>query len=143
MNPTYSAAVIARWSILEPTLGIVNSCFPVLRPVMQKLVPSKVIAWTRGSSKDSRRPWSPSPENTLLHSKEGAKKHFHRLEDHLYPLGDKTHTTVMGPAEEPEMQGTAAGPGLEGGTMRPASRTDAIMRTREWKVYSTVEESAV
>ena len=110
----------------------------MLRPAIQKLVPSSLTSWTRATTKGSKRPWSPSPDTTPLHTGKGPQREFHRLEDHTYGAEDKTHATVAEVIEDEE-PGTEAGPR----GMRPASKADGIVRTREWKVYSTVEDPLV
>lgn len=37
------------WSILEPTLGVVNCCLPTLRPAFKKLSNPRAFAWTHAS----------------------------------------------------------------------------------------------
>jgi hypothetical protein len=34
---TYTAAEVEIWSILEPYLGIINACIPVVQPVLRRL----------------------------------------------------------------------------------------------------------
>ena len=41
----YSGADLTSWSLLEPTLGVVNACLPVLKPVFQQLAPSRLRTW--------------------------------------------------------------------------------------------------
>jgi hypothetical protein len=49
---TYEIGQIAYWSILEPGLGVINCCLPVLQPVLGKLTGSCI--WnTRKDSKQS------------------------------------------------------------------------------------------
>lgn len=41
----YSSADLTSWSLLEPTLGVVNACLPVLKPVFQQLAQSRLRTW--------------------------------------------------------------------------------------------------
>ncbi|KAF2106216.1 hypothetical protein BDV96DRAFT_675588, partial [Lophiotrema nucula] len=34
---TYGSAVLWEWAVLEPTLGIINACMPVMLPVIREL----------------------------------------------------------------------------------------------------------
>ncbi|MCJ1379156.1 hypothetical protein MMC17_002256 [Xylographa soralifera] len=145
-DPTISGALIAPWSILEPTIGIINSCFPTIRPVLHKYIPS--LAWTRritskNSSGNRLRPPTRSPLSSKASpsSTIGSKKQFQRLEDEMYPLqevhvsSNKAHPPtpnyysvgVDGPVASPEVTNAASG----------------ITYTREWKVQSSAEESWV
>ena len=36
----------AIWSLLEPALGVVNACLPVIRPGVKKMLRSPALAWT-------------------------------------------------------------------------------------------------
>ncbi|MCJ1401369.1 hypothetical protein MMC11_004581 [Xylographa trunciseda] len=145
-DPTITGAIIAQWSILEPTIGIVNSCFPTIRPVLQKYFPS--IAWTKKlTSKNSsgsrstqsvRSPFSnkASPSSTV-----GSKKQFQRLEEDLYPLQvvHMNHSKAI-----PSTPHYHFG-GVDDPVVPPEERKGAggITYTREWKVQSSVEEDWV
>jgi hypothetical protein len=59
---SYDAISLTEFSVLEPTLGIVNACFPVMKPAFKKLFPSKHACqgsntaqnqWYEASSKPS------------------------------------------------------------------------------------------
>ena len=94
---SYSAVDLGVWSILEPTLGIVNASLPVLHPVGSNIFESSAYAWARTSFRSllsprstqgetdniaSGRSWPRSPKRTDRDS-------FRRLADptdRLYPL---------------------------------------------------------
>ena len=44
---TYGATPGACWSILEPTLGVVNACLPTMRPSLRKIFNKDVLAWPK------------------------------------------------------------------------------------------------
>nr|ANM86380.1 hypothetical protein [Cladonia uncialis subsp. uncialis]AUW31253.1 hypothetical protein [Cladonia uncialis subsp. uncialis] len=44
---TYGMRQIAYWSLLEPTLGIINCCLPIMGPIISAATSSKL--WTRGN----------------------------------------------------------------------------------------------
>jgi hypothetical protein len=100
----YSSAGLANWSVLEPTLGIVNACLPVLRPVAQKILGSKVFAWKSGSGEGSaqaisRRSFSYGVKRGEKCTDDGESRLSSGAERQLYPLdtisvgGTEQHTT--------------------------------------------------
>ena len=44
---TYGATLGACWSVLEPTLGVVNACLPTMRPSLRKVFNKEVLAWPK------------------------------------------------------------------------------------------------
>ena len=145
-DPTISGAIVAQWSILEPTLGIVNSCFPTIRPVLHKYGPS--FAWTkRTTNKDSpgihKTQSTPSPLSSKVSpsSTISGKKQFQRLEDDIYPLQE---IYVSGNKASPSILKYSA-LGVDGIVVppQPNESMSGITYTREWKVQSSVEESWV
>lgn len=86
---TFSLINDGIWSALEPFLGIVNACLPILQPVIAKVGETTLFSRTRGSSKASNSKVSTDQNSTkLLHPDESDTKHFHRLYNHVYPLED-------------------------------------------------------
>ena len=53
MNLSGSTGAIGLWSDLEPLLGILNCCLPVLQPIVAKFTRQKV--WSKAGSKYSKR----------------------------------------------------------------------------------------
>ena len=108
----YTFAYVAYWSILEPTLGNINCCLPVLQPVMSKLTSSRL--WSRASTKHS----SERPNNIKTNDRKIAHGtgSFKRLKDDesRYPMG----------AMSPSSKATAA-------TTLPASNTGSGVRDEE------------
>lgn len=145
-DPTITGAIIAQWSILEPTIAIVNSCLPTIRPVMHKYFPS--LPWAnkftpknssrRRSTQSARSPLSSkaSPSSTI-----GGKKQFQRLEDDMYPLQSIHVSSNKTVPSTPHYYSVAA----DGPDVPPERRDGAngITYTREWKVQSSAEQSWV
>jgi hypothetical protein len=55
---TYATAPIGIWSILEPTLGVINASLPILRPILRDILKSRVVRWVLSVTKGliSQRP---------------------------------------------------------------------------------------
>ncbi|MCJ1388536.1 hypothetical protein MMC18_001383 [Xylographa bjoerkii] len=145
-DPTISGAVIAQWSILEPTLAIVNSCFPTIRPVLHKYFPS--LAWTKkftsknsAGSRSTQSIRSPLSSKASRSSAIGGKKQFRRLEDDVYPLQELHVSTNKAFPATPNYYSV----GVDGPVVPPQATNGArgITYTREWKVQSSVERSWV
>jgi hypothetical protein len=82
----YTYADLGMWSIVEPQLGVINACLPVMRPIIhqamkskayQRLVPSSAGPFDQSTSQ-------PKPPN-------GTDGYIpHNTVDKLYPL-DSVH----------------------------------------------------
>jgi hypothetical protein len=139
LDLSYSGAALARWSVLEPTLGVVNACLPVMRPVLQKLLGSSRFEWTkasRGSRKnvDAESEWLPGPAKGAPSSHPDTK-HFHRLTNDSYSLNE-VHTHGNGASS------FAWGPPkgvVKASLVSPDSTIagNCIKHTREFLVQST------
>ena len=142
-DPTISGATIAQWSILEPTIAIVNSCFPTIRPVLHKYFPSLALTkrFTSKTSSGSRSTHSPLSTKTSPSSTVGAKKQFQRLEDDLYPLQEVHVSSNKALPSTPDYYSI----GVDGPVVPPRGTPGAsgITYTREWKVQSSAEEGWV
>ncbi|MCJ1287042.1 hypothetical protein MMC26_006389 [Xylographa opegraphella] len=79
-DPTYTTGHIGVYSVLEPTLGLINACLPVLQPVINHL--SNGTKWTRGLSAFSK--------GSEGHSRFGHNRPFDKLanENDTLPLRD-------------------------------------------------------
>ncbi|KAF2455726.1 hypothetical protein BDY21DRAFT_350155 [Lineolata rhizophorae] len=95
----YSAATFGRWSVLEPTLGVINACLPVMRPVLVRFVrttrgcwPKVLLACSRtdSSQADLQEPSGSSKResegSTKASKDKGAKGGALPTVDRLYPL---------------------------------------------------------
>jgi hypothetical protein len=106
---TYELGQIAYWNILEPGLGVVNCCLPVLQPVLGKLTGSRI--W---SGQDDSNPSASSTSSSFgkaktrdLEASRAAAGRFDRVdEDGAYPLATKTTVSYQersGSDEYPDM----------------------------------------
>ena len=81
---SYTYVDLGMWSIVEPQLGVVNACLPVMRPVLDRLTKSyssqRVIpsSW-RGNSSEPSTPTPVMVDNKNLYK-------FASPVDKLYPL---------------------------------------------------------
>lgn len=84
---TYSSAMLCVWSVLEPTLGIVNACLPLVRPATDKLYREGLLWFKRFTEKlrSEHRLLHVSPQ-PLSPPNDPHAKNFYRLYNHLYPL---------------------------------------------------------
>ncbi len=126
---TYTDAPGACWSTLEPTLGVVNACLPIMRPVLRKLFHSGIFSWsTKASSSDNHQ-----------HHAAGTPHHRHRRTFIISsrPSGPSTRsrtttTSFSSELDRKRFQRLSSDPGyllatLEANTTQsssPASNTD-------------------
>ena len=63
---SFNVVYASIWSILEPCLGIISACLPVLQPALARVVGGSPLEWTRRSmtstrsAKTSTSIWTPS-----------------------------------------------------------------------------------
>lgn len=79
---TYRVIDNALWSFVEPSLGIINACLPIIPPVFQETPLSNLLTSIRGPMKhwkgslETFKPGGPRPESQKLHPSQ----------DDVYPL---------------------------------------------------------
>lgn len=102
---TYSVSLIGIWSFLEPSLGIVSACLPVMQPVLSKISTASVISWTKnlGSKNATSKAqfWGNGGSGSTERIDSRPKK-FQRLEDasiNLTNLDHGTYTNKVGAAD--------------------------------------------
>lgn len=83
-NFTYTAAQVEIWSILEPYLGIINACIPVVQPALRRLFR------VRNPGANNSRPKNSHPSLVTIGgsgwSSQSDKRRFRRLHDVSYQL---------------------------------------------------------
>ena len=97
---TYSLVLDNICTSLEPTLGVINACLPILQPVVSKVCGSTVFAWSKnwkssgGSSRG--RLWLKGSHEPSGHSN---TDRFRQPPGDLYPLTNLTGTEshISGP----------------------------------------------
>ena len=88
-NITYSIAPEGLFTLLEPTLGIVCACIPIIQPAITKLSRKITPAFSTAQSGSGKAGCSTAAENGA-HGQNSAfsPKRFRRLSDHAFPLTD-------------------------------------------------------
>lgn len=123
---------------LEPTLGVMSACLPMLQPVASKLANTQLLNYINGggSSKtgSSRRFFNNSSRNRSGRSEETTPKNFIRITGDTYSLTDRYAT-------QNEINGYAAHSDVESGTTAETTRKDGrvddrIRIKRGWDVQS-------
>ena len=134
---TYGSARIGYFTLLEPTLGIINCCLPVLPPVYNKLASSRFLGW---GSKSQGSCASNNNKGSFTQCTDLETGHSKCLDEFGCPLKNmpRTSTCILGNRQGVEMAKTSA----KGIPMSPnpsfySASTDAIMVTREWEVRRT------
>ena len=88
---TYNEVLDNTCTSLEPTLGVINACLPILQPVISKFSGSTMLIWSKWkSSGGTSRERLGSKGTPFEPSNESKSRRFHRLPADLYPLTDVT-----------------------------------------------------
>lgn len=104
-DATFNVVPVAIWSVLEPTLGVVNACLPVMRPALQKLFGLQSKIWTLLSNarteskslKSSKLLSRSIKEETALNRSYGNDSQ--KFERGQYALREQKHVTQVDGAE--------------------------------------------
>lgn len=80
---TYTVTPGACWSVLEPTLGVVNICLPAIRPVSCKVFNNDVLAWSKANRRNSTldRLWKLNRTGPFSYPNESHDNNLLRLKD--------------------------------------------------------------
>ena len=91
-DATYNIVLDNIMSALEPTLGVINACLPLLQPIIPKVSETKIVTWFR--SLTTLRSSGTGLSKTVSKQPSGESKshHFERLTPDLYPLSDFSTT---------------------------------------------------
>ena len=93
LDLTYDSVLDNICTSLEPTLGVINACLPLLRPVISKLSGSIINLRSKlSSSGGTPRQQLGSKETPFESSDRPKSRKLHRLPGDLYPLTDVTAT---------------------------------------------------
>lgn len=112
---TGTSYTCAQWSIVEADIGIVCACLPTLRPLVRKLIPSRMSSRNASSS--------PGVNNSKT-SDRGAQTSSPSIK-----LGDRPNVTIGRPFEYVKVGGSDENLGFE----KPNVRT-ALAATRTYEV---------
>lgn len=101
---TYHGVLDDITTALEPTLGVINACLPVLQPVVSKLSATTSLVWSmwRSSGASTSHERLRNKGTTSEHTNDPKPTKFHRLPADLYPLTDitATHSDCTGPGNQ-------------------------------------------
>ena len=90
---SYDAVLDTICSALEPTLGVVNACLPILQPVASKISDATILAWSKlKSSGGTSRGGLGSQESSVETTVKPKSRTLRRIPGDLYPLTDVTAT---------------------------------------------------
>jgi hypothetical protein len=114
---TSSIWMFAILGTMEPMLGIISACLPVIPSIVAHYSDHRVMAWTTGGkSSNSSKLYRSNGANGLSSASQTEHADFERLSDHEYPLMDKAKPS-MGPQTQ-VVGGSWNKPSLkEGGTI--------------------------
>ncbi|PVI01621.1 hypothetical protein DM02DRAFT_627521 [Periconia macrospinosa] len=142
----YASVDLSIWSVLEPTLGIVNACLPVLRPIIARLMNSPAFVWARTTVWGSTKSASQGTELTfdknrksgwkgMLSSNKPDAKDFKKIRD-PYAL-DTVNLVGNDPRDDIELS-NHSGIGTEtygGGIVHGNKKPDGDIRvTTDWTI---------
>jgi hypothetical protein len=139
---TFTQVHFALFNVLETLLGILNTCLPVLRPVLKKIPITKSFSWTKNTketgSSDARsyqKTWYRRNKVPSSYRSKLGDPDFQRIDEHRYPLNEITsvdgHNTVkVGRADT----STDDIEGLVGFTSDDT--VNKIRVTQDWQVIS-------
>ncbi|KAI1866346.1 uncharacterized protein JN550_007734 [Neoarthrinium moseri] len=82
---TYTVTPGAIYSVLEPTLGVVNACLPVIRPSLQRIFGKGTLNWTKKDpdGSDASQTFGSRQRHTLTGGKDAKHGDFVRLADDI------------------------------------------------------------
>lgn len=136
---THTVAPGSIWSTLEPSLGIVNACLPVMVPVIRKIFGKDrpaLSTWggNTGESSTQRR-WYGNGEGSkdVINSD---TKNFQRITHSTYELdGLRTDPKQINHSQNSDVSEYEVVP-LVPGVQNDKSGNNSIILTREWNVES-------
>lgn len=99
---TYTVTPGACWSVLEPTLGVVNACLPTIRPSLRKILNKDVLAWSKANRKHSNidRAWKRNRTGPSTFPSDSDKNSFVLLKDIQTPPTDPQVSTENAAASD-------------------------------------------
>ena len=122
---------------MEPSLGVVNACLPVMQPALGEIFGPKAFRWlhtfTRsGGYKGSKGSnLMKAPSKNTYGSNDSNKKGFHALDSHSFVLEDRQCLT--------EIEGNCRS---SDGVGRSVVSENAIETTIAWDVNSTAQKNS-
>lgn len=133
---TFTVTEAAYWSVLEPTLGVVNACLPVMRPALRKLFHKDMFTWSKvyGTQSTARRQWFQG-RTRPSRDKDGLEENrFHRLNNPEYLLTDLAVGQKLSPSSSDIIRVSAADAAQD--KFDKAFSGNSIKVTRSWNVHT-------
>ncbi|KAL9595945.1 MAG: hypothetical protein Q9219_006136 [cf. Caloplaca sp. 3 TL-2023] len=132
LDLSYTSAADGIWSILEPSLGIVAACLPIMQPVLSRLTEYTATLFSRNKG-TSQRTLRASSKQMPDHDERPLNDRNRDIEDRLYPMSDFTEAFHGGETEYPSSNTEATT--LEG-IQDLGNNRHMITKTSEYTVRS-------
>lgn len=135
---TYTVTPGAYWTTLEPTLGVVNACLPVMRPALRKIFNMEFSMWSKfhGTQVSTERGWFHGSARSSSHKGGSEKNHFRRLSAPKFVLTDLEASKPSATTFDMVSFSTADAPQKR---FDEALSGDVIKVTRSWNVHAAME----
>ena len=136
---TWSNEPPGLWTFIEPALSIINTCLPVLQPVLDKIIRSLGVKRNSPSTKSWNESSGGGKSSAMRHGA-GEGRNFKRLDDQAYPLTKHTgnYSVITSPVtkeipdpyelDEPES------------IYHQDARSTGIRVKKDWEVKTTTGE---
>ncbi|RDL41292.1 uncharacterized protein BP5553_01271 [Venustampulla echinocandica] len=134
---SYNIVWDTMWTVLEPTLGVINACLPMLQPVASKASNSQLFSYARSGkstkgSGSTKQLWTASSSTRGVRSDHSKAKNFVRIPGDGYSLTDLCTT-------QNDISGTTIDGEHERDTYMESTRKEPVIRVKkDWDVHSGV-----
>ena len=128
---TYAGPSLGYWTVLEPTLGIVNCCLPIMQPSMNTTLRSRAFTWA-----------VPSQDRVLIYQNSNHESRGKSTRTNRVINGGNSSSSRQGWQGIDHSQTEDAYPMISASDKRFESGNDSTQEentieiTRDWKVES-------